>query len=67
MCGIRNGVAAQITSEEPCSIFIHCYGHVLNLAAGETVKSRPVATFLKGGSRIKGGASRRRKLLLINY
>lgn len=36
MCWIRNGVAAQITSEERCSIFIHCYGHVLNLAAGET-------------------------------
>ena len=37
MCGIRNGVAAQISSKEPRSIFIHCYGHALNLAAGETI------------------------------
>ena len=39
MCGIRKGVATQIRSEEPRSIFIHCYGHALNLAAGDTVKS----------------------------
>ena len=42
MCGIRKGVAAQISSEEPRSIFIHCYGHALNLAAGETIKSNKI-------------------------
>ena len=32
------------------------------------VASRPVArVFLKGGSKIKGGAKHRRKYLLINY
>ena len=39
---IRNGVATQISSEEPRSIFIHCYGHALNLTAGETVKSNKI-------------------------
>ena len=38
MCGSRNGVATQIASEEPRAVFIHCYGHALNLAAGDTVK-----------------------------
>ena len=42
MCRIRKGVAAQISSEEPRSIFIHCYGHALNLAAGETIKSNKI-------------------------
>lgn len=42
MCGVRNGVAAQISSEESRSIFIHCYGHALNLAAGETIKSNKI-------------------------
>lgn len=42
MCGIRNGVAAQISSEETRSIFNHCYGHALNLATGETIKSKKV-------------------------
>ena len=38
MCGSRNGVATQIASEEPCAVYLHYYGHVLNLAAGDTVK-----------------------------
>ena len=38
MCGSRNGVATQIASEEPCAVYVHCYGHALNLAAGDTVK-----------------------------
>ena len=38
MAGSRNGVATQIASEEPRAIFVHCYGHALNLAAGDTVK-----------------------------
>lgn len=32
MKGDRNGVAAQILPEEPRALYIHCYGHALNLA-----------------------------------
>ncbi len=38
MCGARNSVATQISREEPRAIFIHCYGHALNLAAGDCIK-----------------------------
>ncbi len=42
MCGARRGVASQVSSDEPRSIFIHCYGHALNLAAGETIKNNRI-------------------------
>lgn len=42
MCGSKSGVAIQLRSEEPRATFIHCYGHALNLAAGETVKKNRV-------------------------
>ena len=42
MAGAKNGVATQILHEEPCATFIHCYGHALNLAAGDTVKKNKV-------------------------
>ena len=35
MCGSRNGVAAQICSEEKRAIFTHRYGHALNLAVSD--------------------------------
>ena len=38
MTRIRNGVAKQLTDEEPRAIFTHSYGHALNLAVGDTVK-----------------------------
>lgn len=38
MCGSRNGVATQAASEEPHAIVVHCYGHTLNLAAGDSKK-----------------------------
>ena len=38
MSGIRNGVVTQIQNEESRAIFTHCYGHSLNLAAGDTIK-----------------------------
>jgi hypothetical protein len=38
MSGVRNGVAKQITDEEPKALFTHCYGHSLNLSAGDTIK-----------------------------
>ena len=38
MSGHRNGVAKSISDEQPKAIFTHCYGHVLNLSAGDTIK-----------------------------
>ena len=38
MSGRRTGVATQIASEESRAVYIHCYGHALNLAVGDTVK-----------------------------
>ena len=37
MSGLRNGVAAQVQKLEPRAIYTHCYGHSLNLAAGDTI------------------------------
>ena len=42
MCGSKTGIGIQFKSEEPRAICIHCYGHVLNSAAGETVKKNGV-------------------------
>ena len=38
MSGVRNGVAKQLTDEEPRAVFVHCYEHALNLAVGDTIK-----------------------------
>ena len=38
MAGRRQGVAKQISQEEPRAIYTHCYGHALNLACSDTVK-----------------------------
>ena len=38
MNGIRNGVATKIMELESRALYIHCYGHSLNLAAGDVVK-----------------------------
>ena len=42
MAGVRNGVATQISREEPSALFSHCYGHALNLAASDTVKQNKI-------------------------
>ena len=42
MAGARHGVAAQILLEEPRATFTHCYGHALNLAAGDTIKKNKI-------------------------
>ena len=39
MAGAKSGVAVQITVEESHLIFIHCYGHTLNLATGDCIKN----------------------------
>ena len=38
MAGAKTGVATQLARYEPRAIFTHCYGHALNLAAGDTIK-----------------------------
>lgn len=42
MSGIRNGVAAQLCKEEARAVYTHCYGHSLNLAAGDAIKNSTV-------------------------
>ena len=39
MTGVRNGVLAQISAEESHAVFVHCYGHALNLAVGDCINS----------------------------
>lgn len=34
----RSGVAKQLRDEEPHALYLHCYGHALNLAAGNAIK-----------------------------
>ena len=38
MRGAKSGVSKQITDEEPRVVFMHCYGHALNLVVGDAVK-----------------------------
>ena len=38
MSGAKKGVVTQIAAEEPRALFLHCYGHSLNLAMCETIK-----------------------------
>ena len=42
MGGARKGVAAIITQEESRALYMHCYGHALNLAIADTVKQSKV-------------------------
>ena len=42
MTGIKNGVATLIANEEQRAVFIHCYGHALNLAIGDAVKNSSI-------------------------
>ena len=39
MSGAKSGVAKQIQDLEPRAVFTHCYGHSLNLAASDSIKS----------------------------
>lgn len=42
MKGAKSGVATQLLSDESRAIYIHCYGHALNLAISDTVKGSKV-------------------------
>ena len=39
MSGSQGGVAALIQREEPREVFTHCYGHAINLACGNAIKT----------------------------
>ena len=39
MSGSKSGVAKRIQDLEPRAVYTHCYGHSLNLAASDTMKS----------------------------
>ena len=38
MKGAKSGVATQLLKDEPRAVYLHCYGHALNLAVGDRVK-----------------------------
>lgn len=42
MSSLKCGVAKRISDLEPQAVYNHCYGHALNLAAGDTLKQSKV-------------------------
>ena len=42
MTGAKKGVVKSMKEEAPRSIFVHCYGHALNLAVSDAVKANTV-------------------------
>ena len=36
--GMHSGMAVQIMCEEPRALYTHYYGHVFNVAVGDTIK-----------------------------
>ena len=44
MRGVKNGVAAQLSSVEKRAIYTHCYGHSLNLAVSDCIKKCKVCS-----------------------
>ena len=42
MCGIRSGVATQLSAKEPRALFTHYYGHSLGLAACDSIKNSKI-------------------------
>ena len=38
MRGVKSGVATQIAKDEPRALYVHCYGHSLNLACHDTIR-----------------------------
>jgi len=48
MRGIRSGVTKRILDEEPRAVYIHCYGHSINLGMNDSIKAcKPVKNSLK--------------------
>ena len=44
--GTRSGVTKQLQDDEPLALFMRCYGHALNLAAGDSISKCKVGTTL---------------------
>ena len=42
MRGAKNGVAKQSSDEENRAVYIHCYGHALNVAAADSIKNSEI-------------------------
>ena len=38
MAGAKAGVSTKMQELEPRAVFLHCYGHALNLAVSDTIK-----------------------------
>ena len=38
MAGSKSGVSTQLSKEEPRAVYMHCYGHALNLAVSDMMK-----------------------------
>ena len=49
MAGHRRGIVAQILSVEPRALFMHCYGHSLNLAMCNTKNCKLTRNAMHGG------------------
>ena len=48
MSGVRSGLAKQLNEDENRAVFLHCYGHALNLAVDDSVKnSKPLKDALE--------------------
>ena len=45
LTGAKNGVAVVIANKESRAIFSHCYGHILNLGVGDTIKNCQLMKF----------------------
>ena len=39
MAGVKNGIAAKIKLINEAALYTHCYGHVLNLAVNDCIRS----------------------------
>ena len=39
MSGIDKGLAAQMKKTSPMAVYVHCYGHLLNLTIQDTMKN----------------------------
>ena len=42
MCGAKKGVVAKIQEVEKRAVYIHCFGHLLNLATSDCVKNSKI-------------------------
>ena len=38
MSGSKGGVAKQLCDREPSALYMHCYGHALNLACNDSIR-----------------------------